>query len=177
MITLDCRDLAAHLRSQAGSLFHKLLDDLPDFVFVKDTESRFLYSNQSHLVHLRMTEDELIGKNDFEIYPAAMAESFFADETRLFGNQVPVVKVERTQSAAGIGLLTVTVKQLVCGSGGEVLGLMGIARQLGSRDAEALAETRERLMAMLQHDVGPDVTPDQMRALEASLDAVLRQPD
>tara|TARA_R110002050_G_scaffold30280_1_gene77481 strand:- start:214 stop:747 length:534 start_codon:yes stop_codon:yes gene_type:complete len=177
MITLDCRDLAAHLRGQEASLFRKLLDDLPDFVYVKDIEGRFLYSNESHLLHLRLSEADLLGKNDFEIYPAQLAEVFFADETRLFGNQVPVVKVEKTQTRDGSAFLTVTVKQVICDLSGQQLGLIGTARQLGTHDTLAVAETRHRLVELLKHDVGPDVSADQLRALEASLDAVFAQTD
>lgn len=176
MISLPCRDLAAHLRSLEGSLFKAFLDELPDFIFVKDTDSRFLYSNKSHLVHLRMKESQLVGKNDFEIYPGDLAEAFFADETRLFQNRVPVVKVERTQTHEGKGFLTVTVKQLVVGEHNEILGLMGSARRLGSHDALSLAETREQIMEMLDHDVGPDVTPDQLRAMRMSFEAMFRSP-
>jgi PAS domain S-box-containing protein len=176
MITLVCRDLAAHLRSLEGSLFKAFLDELPDLIFVKDTDSRFLHSNKAHQLHLGMKEAQLLGKNDFEIYPSRFAEAFFADETRLFQNRVPVVKVERTQTHEGKGFLTVTVKQVVVGEHDEILGLMGVARRLGAHDALALAETREQIMDMLNHDVGPDVTPDQLRAMRMSFEAMFKSP-
>lgn len=88
-----------------------------------------------------------------------------------------MVKVERTQTHEGRGFLTVTVKQVVVGEHDENLGLMGVARWLGTHDALAPAETREQIMAMLDHDVGPDVTPDQLRAMRMSFEAMLKSPE
>jgi hypothetical protein len=77
MITLDGRDLAAHLRNQQGGVLAAVLDGLPDFFFIKDIDSRFLHCKAAHLWQLRVASlVEAIGKSEFEVYPPALAEVF-----------------------------------------------------------------------------------------------------
>src|SRR5437773_6479254 len=51
-------------------LLRTLIDHTPDFIYVKDTESRFLLANLP-LAHLmgRATDKELLGRTDFDSYP------------------------------------------------------------------------------------------------------------
>lgn len=168
MIRIDCRDLASHLKSLEGSIFWAILDESPDWIYIKDTDSRFLYSNKSHLKHLGLRADQLIGLNDLELYPTKLSRIYYADETRLFDNRLPIVKVEPNHEN-GHDLLVITVKQIVSNAVGDTVGLMGISRRLAAGDETTLAEAKEHLIDMLRHDVGPDVTPSQMRALEIQL--------
>jgi|GEM_PF-5181646 len=169
MIHIDCRDLSTHLKSLENSIFAAILDESPDWIYIKDTDSRFLYSNKSHLKHLGLRADQIIGLNDLELYPTKLSSIYYADETRLFDNRIPIVKVEPNREHEH-EMLVITVKQLVSNPDGDVLGLMGISRRLAAGDEATLSQAKEHLIDMLRHDVGPDVTPSQMRALEVQLD-------
>lgn len=173
MISLDCRDLESHIRAHRGSIFYKMLDESADWVFIKDTDSRFLYSNRSHLKHVNMTEEQLLGKNDLELYPPEYANAFYADETRLFSNRVPLVKLEANRKPTGERFYVLTIKQLVFSAQHGVLGLMGIARKVASANREELQATRDYLTEMVKQDLGTEVTPSQLAALRASFDTLL----
>ncbi|MFH1497819.1 MAG: PAS domain-containing protein [Verrucomicrobiota bacterium] len=168
MIRIDCRDLASHLKALENSIFAAILDESPDWIYIKDNDSRFVYSNKAHLKHLGLRAEQIIGLNDLELYPSKLSSIYYADETRLFENRVPIVKVEPNHEN-GHDMLVITVKQVVGDLRGDNLGLMGISRRLAAGDETTLAEARDHLIDMLRHDVGPDVTPSQMRALELQL--------
>ena len=172
MITLDCHDLESHIRTHRKSVFLKLLDESLDFVFIKDTDSRFLYSNRAHSKHLHRSEDQLIGKNDLELYPEEYATAFYADETRLFGDHMPMVKVEVSRHQSGHKFYTLTIKQLVASPQGQVLGLMGISRKVSASNRDELLEVREELIEMVKNDLGDQVTPSQLNSLRASFEAL-----
>ncbi len=172
MITLDCNDLETHIRAHRKSVFWRLLDESLDFVFIKDTDSRFLYSNRSHSKHLRLTEEQLLGKNDLELYPVEYANAFYADETRLFGDHLPMVKLESNREPSGQRFYTLTIKQLVASPKGQVIGLMGIARKVSATNREELLAAREHLMEMVKNDLDGQVTPSQLNALRVSFEAL-----
>ncbi len=58
-----------------------MVDDLPDQVYVKDTEGRYLFNNAKHVEALgAASSDEVAGKSDFNFYPKELAERYRADE-------------------------------------------------------------------------------------------------
>ena len=66
------------------NLLRNVFDALPQPIFVKDSNGRFLLSNAAHrrLVGVSDTQ-EIIGKTDFELLPAGEAEQNLADEQAL----------------------------------------------------------------------------------------------
>jgi len=172
MITLDCQDLESHIRAHRKSVFWRLLDGSLDFVFVKDTDSRFLYSNRAHLRHLQLSEEQLLGKNDLELYPVEYAREFYADETRLFGDQLPVIKLEANRQQSGQRFYTLTIKQIVASTQGQVLGLFGISRRVSAIDREELLVARDQLIELVEHDLEGTITQAQLATLRASFAAL-----
>jgi PAS domain-containing protein len=66
------------------NLLRNVLDALPQPIFVKDSNGRFLVSNAAHRRLLGISEtQEIVGKTDFELLPSAEAERNLADEQAL----------------------------------------------------------------------------------------------
>ena len=58
------------------NLLRTLIDNLPDYIFVKDTRSRFVTNNIAHRRVLKAaTLDEVVGKTDFDFFPAPWPSS------------------------------------------------------------------------------------------------------
>jgi PAS domain-containing protein len=54
---------------QKYDLLRTLIDSLPDNIFVKDRQSRFLVNNLAHVRTLGATRpDEVLGKSDLDIF-------------------------------------------------------------------------------------------------------------
>ena len=76
------RERAKKDLNKERNLLRTLIDNIPDYIYVKDTESRFLLVN---IVSARVlgltTPDELVGKTDFDTCPREIAEQYYADVT------------------------------------------------------------------------------------------------
>jgi PAS domain-containing protein len=65
------------------SLLRTLIDNLPDCIYVKDTEARKVIANPADLENLGCkTEAEAIGKTDFDFFPKDLAEGFLPTTCR-----------------------------------------------------------------------------------------------
>jgi PAS domain-containing protein len=63
------------------SLLRTLIDNVPDYIYVKDRDHRFLVAN-GELARRMGAEsaDALLGKSDFDFYPRDVATSYAAAE-------------------------------------------------------------------------------------------------
>jgi hypothetical protein len=134
-----------------------LLDNFPFAVWLKDTEGRFLAVNAG-FVNLFGARNaaELVGKNDFDIAPPDLAESYRADDRAVLASRQKK-NVEEEILSAGSRRWFETYKAPVIDSSGELLGTVGFARDITDRkEAEAaLAQERAVLRALI--DALPDL--------------------
>lgn len=171
MYIIDTPDLALYIRNKQCSFLLSILDEVREFVFIKDTDSRFLYNNRAHLGNLGRAQDEVLGKNDFDLFPRPLAEAFYADETRLFDTRVPVIKLQESQNSRGERFFSAAIKMIVANTRGETLGLVGIVRRIAMKDESGLSDTRDHLLSVLRRE--PGVTSSQLKAFELSLPDLL----
>ncbi|MGO8800618.1 MAG: PAS-domain containing protein, partial [Roseiarcus sp.] len=67
-----------------------LIDWLPDNLWVKDVESRFVISNKVTATRMGLAEPAaLIGKSDLELLPREIAQKFYADEQKIIRSGQP----------------------------------------------------------------------------------------
>ncbi len=171
MIKIDAPDLAIYVKSQRGGPLLTILDEVRDLVFIKDTEGCFVFSNRAHLMHLGRTEAQVIGKNDFDLFPSRLAESFYAAETHLFETQIPVIRMQESVDAQGHKFYSTAIKMLVCDQREKVLGLIGSVHRIPAQDSMDMEASKAHIMSVLRNQ--PGVTPSQLKAFEATLPGVL----
>src|SRR5258708_39476414 len=62
-------------------MLRALIDNIPDFMYVKDTQSRFVIANAYTARTLGASSPaDLLGQTDFDFYPKELAAVFHADE-------------------------------------------------------------------------------------------------
>ncbi len=72
-----------------------LIDWLPDNLWVKDVESRFVISNKVTATRMGLAEPAaLIGKSDLELLPREIAQKFYADEQKIIRSGQPMIDME-----------------------------------------------------------------------------------
>lgn len=140
--------------------FRTLIDHLPDYIFIKDTASRFVVNNRAHIELLGCaTQEEVLGKTDFDIFPRELAEQYYADEQMLIRTGHPLIdREEKTVSKTGKRQWLSTTKVPMRNPEGEIIGLAGMSRDITARkEAEAaLAQAfgeLEKFTYMVSYDM------------------------
>ncbi len=157
--------LAEASREQERVLLKTLIDHLPNSVFVKDKEYKKTVVNTAHLKRVGvtlgrkepLTEADLLGKTDFEVYPKELAEEYFAEDQRIIrdgetilGRQQCSVDSNGRQRWELISKIPLRDKER------SLLGMVGIALDITERiQAEEKlkeSETRYRLISNVVSD-------------------------
>jgi PAS domain S-box-containing protein len=127
------RKRAEEALAEERNLLRTLIDNMPDFIFVKDTGSRFVINNKAH-VHVlgATTQEEVLGKTDFDIFPQELAAQYYADEQEvirsgqaLINREEPYINEEGDQR-----WLSTTKVPLRDSHDGRMLGLVGLSRDI-----------------------------------------------
>lgn len=144
-------------------MWRTIVDTLPDYIFVKDLEQRYLLVNQAYADYLgETTPSAVVGKTVFDFFPPALAEKYQADDLavlragqKLTGYEEPSVDRD------GNHQFHLATKWPLYANTGELCGLVGIGRDITEgRLAEA---EKSRLLAEITEQ------RSQLRTLSARL--------
>jgi PAS domain S-box-containing protein len=130
-------------------LLQAMLDNVPDRIYFKDTQSRFLNVSRALAKRLGVTDPkQVIGKTDFDFQLPERAKEFYADEQRIMQTGEALInKTERQVLANGAIAWTSTTKAPLRDPEGKVVGLVGINRDITQQKQaeEALQKSDEKL--------------------------------
>jgi PAS domain S-box-containing protein len=134
-------------------LMRTLIDNLPDRIYAKDREGRFLISNAAHTRILGGESPEKVrGKRDDDFWPAAQAKLFHAEEARIIDSGEPMVDQEQRRTTREGEERWVTVTKVPFRtSTGAVAGIVGI-----THDVTAMKQAQSMLREqneMLEHSM------------------------
>jgi PAS domain S-box-containing protein len=131
------------------NLLRTLIDHIPDGVYVKDKDSRFIICNKAVTGYWDSEgKGNIIGKTDFDLFEPARAQVFFDEEQKLMQTGKLLTNLERpiTDKAGNIhyGL---TTKVPLKDSRGNVTGIVGINRDITEhkKTEQKLLEYQKRL--------------------------------
>ncbi|HEX5169068.1 MAG TPA: PAS domain-containing protein [Cyclobacteriaceae bacterium] len=112
-------------------LFNALMGNIPDAIYFKDADSKFIRVSAYLAKHFKSTEDELIGKSDFDFQDESHAREAFEDEKNIMKTRQPKIDyVEREVLADGSEHYVSTTKMPLENLHGEVVGTFGISRDV-----------------------------------------------
>jgi PAS domain S-box-containing protein len=126
------------------SLHQAILNTIPDMVWLKDAESKFLGVNDAFAQTCGKTGQELVGKSDFDFWPHHLAQRYRDDDIAVMKSGVKKVIEETLVHSAEKQVWIETIKSPVCGEDGRVIGTVGI-----SRDVTERKRAHERMQAEL----------------------------
>jgi diguanylate cyclase (GGDEF)-like protein/PAS domain S-box-containing protein len=114
-----------------GAIVH----ELPDFFFVKDRGSRFVFANPATAASAGLEDPAgLTGKTDFDIWPLEQAREFYEVEQDIMAAGRPRLDMEEFfPPIAGKTDCRLTSKIPLRNADGEVIGLIGISRDITER--------------------------------------------
>jgi PAS domain S-box-containing protein len=166
---LDEQELRRAKEALVGerNLLRTLIDNMPDCIYVKDAESRFLVANAGVARLMGASQPgALLGKTDFDFFPRDLAQRYRDDELLLLESGQPVVnKEEPTQTPEGERRWLLTTKVPLRDQRGNAVGLVGIGRDITGRKnreaelrrakeaAEVASRTKSEFLANMSHEI------------------------
>ena len=135
--------------SKSYELLHAVIEGVPDAIFVKDREGRFLTINSAAARLLGKPADEIVGRPESELFPLDAARWLESDRRILAGGQ-PETTEEIRVTAGDTRNLQVTKGPFRDRSGNDI-GVIGVVRDIteGRRLADRLRQA-ERMEAIGQ---------------------------
>ena len=120
------------LKRQAA-LINSLLDSFPDLVFFKNTEGVYLGCNPAFAEFVGRPRPAIVGLTDYEIFDRATAAAFREHDRRMLETREERHNEEWLTYPDGRRKLVDTLKTPYWGPGGELLGVLGISRDITAR--------------------------------------------
>jgi PAS domain S-box-containing protein len=152
---------------QQSHLLEELIDHIPDSIFIKDTDSRFILANEAVSKLMGVSDPkELIGRTDFDFHPRKLATKYRNDEISVIkSGEAQLNIVEQVIDPKHNVRWYSTSKLPLRDHEGRIIGIMGIGREITQwikkqkalRKAKHAAEKADQLktafLANLSHEV------------------------
>jgi diguanylate cyclase (GGDEF)-like protein/PAS domain S-box-containing protein len=129
---------------------HNLLGNSSERVYFKDLDSRFLLLSHGYMLDDApgLSESDLLGKTDFDIFSEPHAIAAFEDEQRIIRTGEPILgKIERETFRDRPDAWVQTSKLALRDDNGTIIGTFGI-----SRDVTAQVKAEQALTYQALHD-------------------------
>jgi sigma-B regulation protein RsbU (phosphoserine phosphatase) len=122
--------LADHQR-----LLTALTDTIPDNIYFKDRQSRFIRVNRAMARRLGLDDPaEAVGLTDFDVFKFEHAQQAFEDEQRLMQNEEPILDKEERETWQDGHVTWVSSSKLpLRDARGELIGTFGVSRDITER--------------------------------------------
>ena len=168
--TIERMDKVQSELEREKTLMDSLLNTLPDAVYFKDLESRFIKVGKSmpKLFGKEKPED-LYGKTDFDFFEKEYAETAFKDEQRIIRTKEPIVGVvEKEMYKDGTVRYVSSTKMPLLNEKGEVIGTFGISRDI-TKIKELELEVKKRNDKLKAQQEELKATNEELKTQEEEL--------
>jgi PAS domain S-box-containing protein len=128
------RDLLDHVPAQA------FLAGVPDSVYFKDRNSRFIAVSASMARYCGTTRAAMVGRTDYDFFSAEHAERAYTDEQRIVRTGQPIVgQLEKETWPDGRVTWVLTSKMPLRDADGNIIGTFGISKDVTKKKETELA--------------------------------------
>jgi two-component system sensor histidine kinase/response regulator len=157
------------------NILRTLVDNLPDLIYFKDAEGKYILNNQAHLRSIGAErQEDVLGKSSYDFHPTELARQYQEDEMGIVRSGKPLLEREELafHKDTEENRWHLTSKIPLVDSQDIVTGLVGISRDITERkelesrmreNLSALQASREqlaqlnkqkdRMMSVLSHDL------------------------
>src|SRR5262249_4269485 len=104
------------------ALYHSLVDCLPQNILRKDRDGRFTFANQGSCETLGRPLEAIVGKTDFELFPAELALKYTQDDRTVIETGRSLETVEQHLTPGGETLYVRVIKTPIYDAGREIIG-------------------------------------------------------
>jgi PAS domain S-box-containing protein len=130
-----------------------LIDTIPDLIWLKDPQGVFLQCNQHFEQLYGAPEKEIVGKTDYDFVSKELADFFRKKDNEARAAGKPSINEEEVSFADGHKEILETIKTPVFGYDGELIGVLGIGRDITQRKQieQALRENQRFLETLISN--------------------------
>jgi len=154
-------------------LYHSLVEHLPQNIFRKDRQGRFVFVNSSYCQTEGKTADQILGKTDFDLHPPELAQKYWDDDQKIMETEQISSITEMHQPLDGPKTYVRVVKTPVYDSEGELTGIQGIFWDITARkQAEDQTRHRNRELALMNKIIAATTKEQDARTI---LETVCRE--
>jgi PAS domain S-box-containing protein len=154
--------------AQEQYLMNALMDNVPDYIYFKDAESRFVRTTVAQGRKFGLSDPaEAIGKTDFDFFTEEHARPAYEDEQKIIRTGQPILGVEERETwPDGPDTWVLTSKLPLRDEQGNIVGTFGISSDITAR--KQAEETLERRAVQLQtaaevsHAASSILDPDEL---------------
>jgi len=155
--------------TQEHYLLTTLMNNLPDHIYFKDRESRFIRGNTTLAQMFGLTDpDQLVGKTDFDFFTGEHAQQAYEDEQTIIRTGQLLSKEEKETHHNRPDTWVSTIKLPLCDKDGNIIGTFGISRditehklteeeiKLKNELLQTINAEKDKFFSILAHDLkGP----------------------
>ncbi|RWO42714.1 EAL domain-containing protein [Mesorhizobium sp.] len=153
-----------------------LIDWVPDYLWVKDTESRFVVANRAIASDSgKAKTSDMIGLTDSDLHAPDLAQKFRAIEQGVLRSGQPMIDEEEfVVDASGAGKWFSSTKVPLRNVQNDIFGLVGIAHDITARkQADTLRDGQAQILEMIATSAPlEDVLDCLMRLAESQLTGI-----
>jgi PAS domain S-box-containing protein len=161
------RKRAEEALSKEQHLLNSLIETTPDSIYFKDNNSCFIRINTTMTNRFGLNDPhEALGKTDFDFFDDEHALQAFEDEKQIIATGEPLIdKEEKEIWPGGLTTWVSTTKMPLRNQSGEIIGIMGISRDITDRRlletelraAKEKAEESDRLKTAFLHNISHEI--------------------
>ncbi len=133
---------------QRQALLVSLIDSIPDLIFYKDNNCVYLGCNKAFEAFAGLEESKITGLTDFDLFDKDMAKLFRTMDLQMMQQGGPRKNEEAVTYPDGNQVFLETLKTPFYDSEGNILGLIGISRDITERKKK-----EEEILYLNYHDV------------------------
>jgi diguanylate cyclase (GGDEF)-like protein/PAS domain S-box-containing protein len=150
-----------------------MVNHIPDYIYAKDLEGRFLIANHATVVDNGFSEMyEIVGLTDFDLHGEEIAAKIEEGERQVIASGEPIIgMVERAAVDKGTERWLMTSKVPLRDKSGRTIGTVGVSRDISDRKkAEQLMIGQTRVLEMIAKDTPlPDLFHELILMIETHL--------
>jgi PAS domain S-box-containing protein len=131
-------------------LLRTLIDNLPDYIYVKDTALRHIINNKANVELIgALTEKETLGKTVLDYFEPEIAVQFMEADKKVLESGLPVIDLEEKISGHSGVVRWLLTSKIPLKDQNHAIGLVGISRDITERKkAELILKDLNASLAM-----------------------------